>query len=108
MHRDPIMEASEYSRIPSMPGLQAFHKVLNISEHGSEYAWPQEKEASQGKTLKFFLLGTLKTTFWMEKINLKMAKLKNLSKIKTTFLIFKKDRRGRLFPPSRAPVSMAE
>ena len=63
MHRDPIMEASEYSRIPSMPGLQEFHKVLNISEHGSEYAWPQEKEASQGNTLKFFLPGTLKTTF---------------------------------------------
>ena len=33
MHRDPIMEASEYSRIPSMPGLQEFHKVLNMPGH---------------------------------------------------------------------------
>ena len=65
--------------------------VLNMPGH--------KKKKPRRETLWNFSSQVLsKLHFEWKKINLKMDKLKNLSKIKRLFLIFKKDRRGRLSP----------
>ena len=59
----------------------------------------QEKNAPQGKISELFLLGALKTTFWMEDITQEWTQLGSFFPKSRHFFRFSRKRRGGIRPP---------
>ena len=118
-----LLKGSEYSRIPSMTGFCICKRCTQDSEYAciwmnmvvelehfdEHFVKTKNKESPQENILMFFLLDTLKTTFWVENLTQWWTQSVPLLPQSGHFFLFSK-RAGDTSPllPSCTPVSVAE